>query len=402
MKKVLFTLVASISLLFSLSLAKADEAQINLNNNQTKAPLSAANMISIIPSAPTLSARGYVLMDADTGKILAQNNMNERMAPASLTKLMTLFLTFQALENGQIKLDDKIRIDPQAWRMGGSRMFIKAGTDVTVEQLIQGVIVASGNDACVALAQYITGTEQTFVQLMNETALRLGMKDTHYMDATGLPDPKQYSSPHDMAVLTRALINSFPGYYHYFSQKWISFNNIKQPNRNRLLWRDPTVDGLKTGFTDAAGYCLVASAKRDGMRLIAVVMGEPSESARANNALGLLNYGFRFYKTYKLFDANQPITKRRVIQGQEKYAMLGITQPLFITIPPAQYKSLKATVNLQGQLSAPIKMGQTYGEVKIMMNDQVVASAPLVSLQNVSKGGFFSRLIDKMTSFIKS
>src|SRR5690606_14072470 len=205
-------------------------------------------------------------MDADSGRVLAQQNMNERLPPASLTKLMTLYIAFQSLRTGQIHLNDNVHISTKAWQMGGSRMFIKENTDVPVELLLQGIIVASGNDACVATAQYIGGTEQTFTEMMNQSAQRLGMKNSHYTDSTGLPDAQHYSTPYDLAILTRTLINGFPEYYHYFSQKWLTYNNIKQPNRNRLLWRDDSVDGLKTGHTDEAGFCLVASAKRNGMR----------------------------------------------------------------------------------------------------------------------------------------
>src|SRR3990167_7321302 len=239
--------------------------------------LSTNNQPTIIPTAPNLNSSGYVLMDADTGMIIAHKNMHQEMQPASLTKLMTLYLTFNALRNGQIHLTDEVRVSKKAWQTGGSRMFIKEGSLVTVQNLIDGIIVASGNDACVALSQYVGGNESTFVDMMNAAAAQLGMKNTHYVDSTGLPQPEHHSTPYDMALLTRAIIENFPQYYPLFKQGWITYNGIKQPNRNRLLWRDPSVDGLKTGHTNEAGYCLIASALRHGMRLISVVMGASTD-----------------------------------------------------------------------------------------------------------------------------
>lgn len=355
----------------------------------------------LVPPEPQLAAAGYVLMDTSTGKVLAQKNMTQRMEPASLTKMMTLYLTFQALESGQIHLTDDVRISKKAWRMTGSRMFLKVGSQVNVEQLIRGVIVASGNDACVALAQYVAGTEPTFAQLMNQMAAKLGMKDTHYVDSTGMPDPKHYSTPYDMALLARALVKDFPNYYHYFNEKWITYNNIRQPNRNRLLWRDPSVDGLKTGHTDQAGYCLVASAQRNNMRLVSVVMGAPSDGIRASNTAALLNYGFRFYKAYQLFSADQPLKQSRVWLGKEKFVNLGLKEPLSVTIPTSDYSQLKATMSLDSRLTAPITAGKSYGNVTVMLNKQVIACVPLVALQDNPKAGFFSRMMDHISMLVK-
>ncbi len=405
MKTIFSRTKCAIILSFSLSIAFAstDTAQKILLSNQHHATNTSrtANMPALIPPAPRLSARSYVLMDANTGKILAQKKMSARVAPASLTKIMTLYLTFQAIQSGQIHLDDKVRISRKAWSMGGSRMFLRAGSQVPVNDLVRGVIVASGNDACVALAQYIAGTEATFADLMNQTAARLGMKNTHYVDSTGLPNKNHYSTAEDMAILTRAIIRDFPSAYHFFNEKWITYNHIKQPNRNRLLWRDNSVDGLKTGHTKAAGYCLISSGKRNGMRLISVVMGTPSDSARANNSQALLNYGFRFYKTYKLFDANQAITKPRVWLGEEKFTTLGLKQPLYVTIPATEYKNLKASMSLNGRLTAPIITGDQYGSITLSLRDQKIAEKPLIALQHDPKGGFFSRMTDHIMMFIK-
>jgi len=374
-----------------------------LLKNQSSAIATAATLpTTLVPPAPTLNAKGYVLMDANSGTIIASSHMDQRMPPASLTKIMTLYITFQALKSGQIHLNDKVRVSNKAWRTGGSRMFLKVGSSVPVQDLIEGVIVASGNDACVTIAQYIGGTEATFAQLMNQTAKQLGMNATHYVDSTGLPNSNHYSTPHDMAILAHAVIKNFPEYYHFFGQKWIKYNNIKQPNRNRLLWRDGSVDGLKTGHTKSAGYCLVSSGKRDNMRLISVMMGTPSDGARATTSQALLNYGFRFYKTYSLFGANKAITKQRIWLGKDKFATFGITQPLFVTIPVGQYQALKASIQLPTRIEAPISKGNSYGQVQVTLNGQTVTHVPLVALDNDPKGGLWTRMTDHIVMFFKS
>ena len=354
---------------------------------------------TLIPPPPELDASGYVLMDEATGRILAEHNMSERLPPASLTKLMTLYLTFQALKSGQIHMEDSVRISQKAWEMTGSRMFLKVGSFVPVDLLIQGIVVDSGNDACVAIAEYIAGDEATFAALMNQTAERLGMKETHYVDSTGMPNDDHYTTPHDVAILSRAIIKDFPEYYHYFGQKWLTYNNIKQPNRNRLLWRDPSVDGLKTGHTQAAGYCLAASAKRDEMRLVAVVMGTPSDNARAKDAEALLNYGFRFYRTYTLFKANVPLSRARVWMGTEKYTEFGLLEPLQVTIPVGEYKNLKASMDLMNSPEAPLVKGQSYGNIQVTLNGQPILSTPLVALKNDPRGGMWKRLTDHIALF---
>ena len=273
-------------------------AQTQAMNGQPMTAQPKPALPVIIPPAPDINAKGYVLMDVNSSKIIASKKMHQRMAPASLTKLMTLYATFQTLAQGQVTLNDSVRIGKDAWQRGGSRMFLKLGSHVPLEKLIQGIIVASGNDACAATAEYIAGKESNFAKLMNETAARLGMTESHFVDSTGLPKPGHYSTPHDIAILAQAIIRDFPQYYHFFNEKWITYNGIRQPNRNRFQWRDNSVDGLKTGHTAKAGYCLTTSALRNGTRLLSVVMGAPTDSDRANDSQAILNWGFRFYKSF--------------------------------------------------------------------------------------------------------
>ncbi len=348
----------------------------------------------IIPPAPSIDARGYVLMDANSGKIIAEKNMDKRMPPASLTKLMTLYVTSEAIANGQAHLTDPVRISKTAWQRGGSRMFLKLGSKVPLHDLIEGIIVASGNDACVATAQYIAGNETSFAALMNYNAKKLGMTNTHYVDSTGLPKPNHYSSPHDIATLARAIVTEFPEDYVWYKQKWIKHNGIRQPNRNRLLWRDTSVDGLKTGHTKAAGYCLVASAERNGTRLISVVMGTPSDSSRSDDSAALLNWGFRFYKTYKLFSANNAVTQARTWLGENKTVGLGLQHDMYATIPTGSYPQLKASMVITPKIQAPIKQGKSYGNVIITLNNNTIASAPLVALSDNPVGGLWTKMTD--------
>lgn len=346
------------------------------------------------PKPPSVSARGYLLMDTQSGQILAEKNSQQRMAPASLTKLMTLYITFQALKSEQIHPDDLVTISKKAWKTGGSRMFLKIGSHVSVKDIIRGIATASGNDASVAIAEHIAGDEETFATFMNQTAAQLGMKDTHFSDATGLPKPDHYTTPHDLAILSIALINHFPEYYELFKEKWINYNGIRQPNRNRLLWRDPSVDGLKTGHTDSAGYCLIASAKRHGMRLLSVVMGTDSDKARNDNSAILLNWGFRYYDTYKLYSANQPILTPRIWFGNNKQTALGLKKDLFLTIPKGQYKKLHANTQVTPLLKAPLKKNDAYGKLVVSLNETIIAQNELVALENNEEAGFWSRLFD--------
>lgn len=339
-----------------------------------------------IPSAPDLGARGYILMDNDSGKLLAAKNENERLDPASITKLMTAYVTFRALQSEQLSLDDQVLVSEKAWRTAGSRMFIEVGTRVSVEDLLQGMIVQSGNDASVALAEYLAGTEDAFVQLMNQYALELEMRDTQYMNVTGLPSKNHFTSAADIARLAKAIISEFPDYYRWYSQKEFTYNGIAQKNRNALLWRDPSVDGMKTGMTDAAGYCLVSSAQRDDMRLIAVVLGTKSSRARANDSQALLNYGFRFFETRLLYEAGGSVAETRVWKGEIENANLGLTSDLYVTIPRGSYDQLQAKIELPDQVIAPITRTTQIGRVRIDLDDETLAEANLVALNTINEG----------------
>jgi serine-type D-Ala-D-Ala carboxypeptidase (penicillin-binding protein 5/6) len=280
-------------------------------------------------------------------------------------------------------------------------MFIKVGSTVPVQDLINGIVIVSGNDASVAMSEFVGGNQESFVQSMNKTASAIGMKDTNFTDATGLPDPNHYSTPYDFALLSRAIINNFPEDYKWYSHKWFEYNNIKQYNRNRLLWRDASVDGLKTGHTDDAGFCLVASANRNGMRLISVIMGAPSDSVRAADTQALLNYGYRYFETHKLYAANAPLTQVRVWMGENKRMNLGLMQDLYVTIPKTQYDKLKANLTLNQNLTAPIKKGQAFGSVEVKLNDQVINTLPVVALSDDPVGGIFARLSDQVALLIQ-
>jgi D-alanyl-D-alanine carboxypeptidase (penicillin-binding protein 5/6) len=349
---------------------------------------------TIAPSAPNLDVKGYVLMDAASGKILAEKNADVRMAPASLTKLMSLYIISTALKNGSIHADDKVRISTKAWQTTGSRMFVKVNDEVPVKDLLQGIIVASGNDASVAMAEYIAGTEETFATMMNAQAKSLGMNNSHFLDSTGLPNPNHYTTPRDLAILAQAITKNFPEDYKLFSEKWFVYNGIRQPNRNRLLWRFQYADGLKTGHTDEAGYCLVSSANKNGMRLISVVMGANSDEGRTEDSIRLLTYGYRFFETHKLYNGSSALTKARVWKGKDKEVPMGLAHDFYVTMPAGQYKNIQANIQLNDPLKAPIVKGQSYGRLNIMLNNQVIASEPLIALQSNDKGGLWRRMTD--------
>ncbi len=355
----------------------------------------------LMPSPPRLAAKSYVLMDFDSGQFLAESNSNERMDPASLTKIMTAYIIFNELKNNNIRIDDKVHISEKAWRMEGSRMFVEVDKEVPVEALLKGLVIQSGNDASVALAEHVAGSEEAFASLMNKHARRLGMKNTHFVNSTGLPDKEHYTTAHDLALLVQALIRDFPEQYKLNSEKEYRYNGITQYNRNKLLWRDPSVDGVKTGHTNAAGYCLVASAKRDGMRLISVVMNTSSEKARATESQKLLKYGFRFFSTHRLYEANKPLTNLPVWKGESDKLPLGLSKPLYVTIPRGQYDNLKATMNVDETIVAPVEKGQEFGTVNIALDGKQIAQQPLLSLKAVAEGGLFTRLKDTVLMLVQ-
>lgn len=348
------------------------------------------------PAAPAIAARSYVLMDFSSARILAENKAHERMEPASLTKLMTAYIVFKELEKGSIKLDGEVLISEYAWRATGSRMFIEVNKRVPVKDLLKGMIIQSGNDATVALAEHVAGSEDAFAALMNQYAQTLGMSETHFVNSTGMPDPQHYTTAHDLAILTRSLIHDFPEYYKWYSVREFTYNEIKQYNRNTLLWRDEHVDGVKTGHTESAGFCLIASALRDNMRLISVVLGTSSEEARAQQSQQLLNYGFRFFETRRLYEAEKELTTAPIWKGDSDVLPLGLAEDLYITIPRGQYDNLTAKMNINTNITAPAIKNQPYGSVEIMLGGNNIAQRPLVSLRDVAEGNLFQRLADEI------
>lgn len=356
----------------------------------------------LIPAPPRLAASSYILLDADSQRVLAEKNADEVLPPASLTKIMTVYIAFRELKNNRLSLDEMVTVSEKAWRTPGSKMFIEVNKQVKVEDLLKGIVIQSGNDASVAIAEHIAGDERTFAEMMNQQARRLGMSSTHFANSTGLPAPNEhYTTARDLALLTRALIREFPEYYRWDKEKEFTFNNITQKNRNTLLWRDEFVDGVKTGHTEAAGYCLVASAKREDMRLISVVLGTKSKSARANESQTLLNYGFRFFETHKLYDANTILTTARVWKGASEVVNLGLADDMYVTISRRHYKEMKATTHVDLKLLAPIKVGDNLGTVNVMLRDKIITSQPLIALNAIEKGSFFQRAYDSALMLIK-
>jgi D-alanyl-D-alanine carboxypeptidase (penicillin-binding protein 5/6) len=357
---------------------------------------------TIIPAPPQLAASSWILMDANSGRILAEHNADERLPPASLTKLMTAYLVERELDRGTINLTDMVNISENAWRTGGSKMFIEVGDRVSVDNLLHGIIIVSGNDASVAMAEHLAGGEAPFADLMNQHATRLGMNDTHFMNATGLPHENHYSTAHDMARLSRHIINDYPEHYAIYSQRNFSFAGIDQPNRNRLLWRDPTVDGLKTGWTTEAGYCLVSSAQRDGMRLISVVMGTSSDEARAQESQKLLSYGFRFYETMKLYERGAVLATPRVWGGDINELRVGVDEEVFMTLPRNRNEELRARLNLDADIQAPVAVGDDVGTLEVYLGEEMVGERQLVALENIEEGGLFKRLFDQVQRFFSN
>jgi len=348
-----------------------------------------------IPKPPSTGAKSFIIQDFESGNILAEKDAELPVEPASITKLMTAYVVFNELQAGNIALGDMVTISEKAWRTPGSRMFVEVNKQVSVEDLLQGMIVQSGNDATVALAEHIAGSEETFAALMNRHAEELGMTGSHFVNTTGLPDENHYMTAKDIALLASLLIRRYPEYYNWYSQKEFTFNDITQYNRNKLLWRDESVDGLKTGFTDSAGYCLVTSAKKDGMRLITVVLGTDSANARVDASQALLNYGFRFFETHKLYDAGTQLATSRIWKGSTDTVPLGLDRALFVTIPRGQYKSLDASMSINERITAPVNEGQALGTVQVKLSDELVADMPLVSLQAIGEGSFWQRISDE-------
>ncbi len=354
---------------------------------------------ALIPSPPSIGASSYILMDPLSGKILIEGNSHERLPPASLTKMMTAYIVERELDEGRISMTDMVPVSVNAWRTGGSRTFIKEGSQVKVEDLLRGVVIQSGNDATVALAEFVAGSEGAFADIMNQQAQILGMNETHFVNATGLPSPEQFSTAHDLALLARAIITDYPENYPIYAEKHFTYNDIRQPNRNSLLWRDPTVDGLKTGHTEEAGYCLVASAKRDDTRFISVVMGTDSPNARAQEVQKMLNYGFRYYSSERLFSAGQKLLEGRVWGGQFDQVDIGVKGDVFVTIPRGSKSSLESVVDVDNVIKAPINIGQELGRVKVTLDGETIVDEPVLALKGVPEGGFFKRLWDAIKLF---
>lgn len=346
----------------------------------------------MIPAAPQIAATAYLVMDADTGKVILESQADERFAPASLTKMMTSYIVEYELSKGNVGIDDLVLVSEKAWRTQGSRMFIREGTQVKLGDLLKGIIIQSGNDASVAVAEHIAGSESAFAGLMNQHARELGMTNTNFANATGLPAENHYSSAKDLAILAKAIIQKFPEHYGIYSEKYFTYNKIRQPNRNKLLWRDNTVDGIKTGHTEEAGYCLVASAKRDDMRLISVVMGTSSEEARAQESQKMLAYAFRHFRTHKLYSANESLSDVKVWGGQRDQVKLGLQEALAVTVPRGQAEQLQAIMDVDKVIKAPVVAGQEYGVVRVSLGDEEIATVPLVAMQDVEQGGLLKRI----------
>ena len=354
---------------------------------------------TLTPSLPDLDVKAFILIDANSGYVIASKNAEQRLPPASITKLTSLYIIADSLKTGRLHMDDMVRISENAWRMGGSKMFIKVGDTLPVHELINGIVIASGNDATVAMAEHIAGSETSFVSIMNQVASNLGMKDTNYADSNGLPAENHHSSARDIAILARAWIANFPEYYPWFKQKTIMFNNIQQSNRNRLLWQDPSVDGIKTGHTDEAGFCLLSSAQRNGMRLIAVVLGAPTETLRNSYSSTLLNFGFRFYESHLLYKSGAVLTKSKIWYGKKSEVSLGIDRDLYVTIPSGQYDKMQANIILNKSIKAPLKKGQACGNINIVMDGKILVSQPLIALNDIAESGFFGKIFDRILLF---
>ncbi len=371
----------------------------------TWSPFTAANdkalFSTFTPQPPTVSAKSYLLIDFQSGTVLAEQGVHERRETASLTKLVTALVVYRALENGLISLDDQVRISAKTQAAEGSRMFLEAGSLVPVKDLIIGMVVQSGNDATIALAEHVAGSVETFAALMNQEAKNLGMRNSHFENPSGLPHPNHYMSAWDTMLVARAVIAEFPEQYALYAQREFTFNNIKQYNRNKLLLRDDGIDGLKTGYTEKAGWCLAASAERDGMRLISVVLGGKSASARLTNTSNLLNYGFRFFKTVKLYGQGQEVHKARIHAGNQEYVNLGLIDDFYVTIPRALQNKLKVRLLLPEELYAPIALFQTAGTIRASLGSEIIKDTTLVALSEVEEGNMLRQIQDFFSRWLK-
>ena len=357
---------------------------------------------SMVPKAPKLNLDSYILLEANTNTVIAEFNSENQISPASMTKVMSGYVIADQIASGAISLDDKVLVSEKAWKTGGSKMFIEAGKRVSVRDLLSGIVIQSGNDATVAMAEYVAGSEEGFVDFMNDYASELGLSNTLFQNAVGWTDPNHFSSANDLAQLTQALIANFPDHYATYKEKEFTFSGIRQLNRNKLLWRDDSVDGVKTGHTESAGYCLISSAKRNDMRLIAVVAGSPSENERLISSQRLLEYGFRFFATQKLISKDSEITTAKVWGGKMDEVALGTKEDILLTLPRSDFKNIKANYNFKNNIQAPISNGDVIGDIEFISDDRVVLSAPLVAIESVEAKGFFGRIWARIVFWILS
>lgn len=379
----------------ALSLAQTDSAPAAASTSATPAIVSAVSELSSIP-APNVPAKAWLTLDINSGQVIGAHNPGEQVEPASLTKIMSAYVVFDAIKKNRLSLDQEVNISEKAWRTEGSRMFVQVNTRVSVDDLLQGVIVQSGNDATVALAEAVAGSEAAFVAMMNEEAQRQGLTNTHYTNSPGLPDPQHMTTVSDLATLAANLVTDFPEFIHYYSQKEFVYNKIKQPNRNRLLWADPTVDGLKTGHTSSAGYCLVSTALRDGRRVVSVLVGAESDAARSEASLKLLNWSYQNFDTIKLFDKDQPAVQARVWEGEAETVDLGQTTPIWVTVPRGKGTEVKPIARYTQPLLAPLTKGSEIGTVSLSLDGKVLREEPLAVMNDVPQAGFFGRMYDKV------
>ncbi len=360
------------------------------------------NAIAQVAPPPALAVKAYLLKDFNSGSIIASSNKDERIEPASLTKIMTAYLTFDAIQHDHLKLDQTLPVSEKAWKVEGSKMFIDPKTPVSVDELLHGMIIQSGNDASITLAIGVAGSEEQFADMMNKQATKLGMTNTHFMNATGLPDKDHYTTAQDLATLATALIRDFPQEYHrLYSVKEYTYNKITQPNRNRLLWLDTSVDGMKTGHTDTAGYCLIASSKHGESRLVSVVLGAESEAARATESQKLLNYGFQFYESTLVYKQTQTVNTLRVYKGQDKTLAATVANNFYLTLPKGDYVRVKASMTSQQPLIAPIKAGQEIGKITFSLDGKTINEQKLVAAKSIAEAGFFGRIIDSVRLLVR-